>query len=216
MLTPMSPRAVTMYRDVRRRVLPVMVRESSRKANIDAKHTAAMNDFTQMIVPADDNDIADRAAMKYVKQPAEGFFRAGRARDRQCPEHGAAAPAANEPAPGIPAALAGGCRWRTTIRRLLAGPFRRQQHGPHRRDARPTSRRAVAGSAADLPDSDREVIPPTDLTRTILECGPPAAEERHASRRSTSPSTKPERESAADAADFPYYDSTLLIAAKQW
>lgn len=221
-----SPRLVSMYRDVRRRVLPVMVKElyTRGKANIDAKqYTAAMNDFTQMIVLADDPDIADRAAMNDVKQLAQGFFRLAELEIANGGSRVAAAPAANEPAPGIPAALAGGLPMASSSqssggRGTASSPAPAGRTAPA---ARPTYQPAASSPAADriYTESDRDVIPPTDLSRTIPEWRPPALL-KSATLRGVLDIVISESgtvESAQLSQPIsPYYDSNLLNAAKQW
>lgn len=239
-----SPKLVTMFHEVRRRELPVIVRDlyARGKVNIDAKRfTAAQAEFAQMLALIDDRDLLDRSMLSDMKTLAEGFMTLASIEQANADARLAAATgtagAANEPAPGIPSAFAGGLPSAQNSQPARSGApatrtpsVARGTVGTAPAEGAVTATSPSASPATSLPlpaapgpriytEADNEVVVPTELARIIPEWTPPQLL-KNATLRGVLEIVINER-GTVDTAILsqpisPYYDSSLLNAAKGW
>jgi tetratricopeptide (TPR) repeat protein len=241
--TELSPKLVTMFRNVRQRELPVIIKDlyARGKVSIDARrYTAAQAEFAQMLALIDDRDVLDRATMGDMKTLAQGFMKLAELEQANADARLAASAVgtsgtANQPAPGIPSSMAAGLPSTQAAQRAAAqasgsGAGGRgaapsanasQPGSQPAQDASPTT--AVTPTPALLSriytEADEEVALPVELSRVVPEWTPPPLL-KNATLRGVMEIVINER-GTVDTAVLtqpisPYYDSSLLNAAKGW
>jgi len=245
--TDVSPKLVAMFREVRQRELPVIVKDlyARGKVSIDAKrYTAAQAEFAQMLALIDDRDVFDRGTMSDMKTLAQGFIKLAELEQANADARLASAVTGtsgtvNSPAPGIPSAMAAGLpSTQAQAGRAGAAPSAGAGRGASAppaasagsttagsetvapEDAPPPPRPAPAAvSSRVYTEADDDVALPVELSRFIPEWTPPTLL-KNATLRGVLEIVINER-GTVDTATLtqplsPYYDSSLLNAAKGW
>jgi tetratricopeptide (TPR) repeat protein len=185
-----SPRLVSMYRDVRKRLLPAAARDLYQRAkvNFDNKqYAAAAAQFREMIAVIADDDMGDRAAaLSDLKQVGEGFLKLA---DAEVISAAKASQAASQAAAAARAAV------------VPAAP--------------PAPAAPMVYSAAN-----GDVTGPTDLDRRLPQWNAPTVLARTMEFRGSIEVVVNERglvESVTITKPIaPTYDPVLLNAAKNW
>jgi len=193
------PRLVAMYHDVRRRLLPAAVRSEYAKAktNFDQKnYSAATTGFTDLLLLINDDDLGDEAAaLADLKMLGEGFLNLASIEQQKADAAAAAAKAAASAPPVTP------------------------KPEPPPQPAPATSTPPDNGPKI-YTDADRDVTPPSDISRPLPEWNPTNPqwrkfELRGAIRIIVDENGKVESVSLVQSV-HESYDPLLLAAARQW
>jgi len=199
------PRLVTLFHDVRRRLLPVAIRAlyTKAKANYDQKNFAqATLQFKDLLALSSDEDLGDEAAtLSDLKMLAEGFWSlsiveqekavAAAAAKAAAAAAAAAAPPKSEPPPGDPA---------------------------------PKPPGAAPGSDSTGPriytDADKDVTPPVEVSKALPEWNPANHQWRKFELRGMIRIVVDEAGKVESVvlvqSVHESYDPMLLAAARQW
>lgn len=158
-----APRMYTVFRDVRRRVLPLIVRDlyNQGKSSFDAKqYEAATTELRAMMrVLGDPDAAADATAFADLRQLADGFLRLAEAELALAARVAATPPPAATPTPADAPA---------------AGSSTRSPEAP----AAPTTTRAdglIVTKIVVYSRDDRAVTPPVEVSRFMPAWNPPPA-----------------------------------------
>ena len=189
-----TPKLVSMFQDVRRRVLPVVTRDlyARGKVSFDARnYAAAAADLKTLLTLVGDPDLASEAAsLADLKMLGEGFLKLAEA-ELTSPAKPAAPPAA-------PTQVT-----KTPVNTPPAGPVPSSPAGPriYSRD-------------------DKDVKPPTAITRPLPAWKPPNPVAARATFRGILEVIVDEQGAVASSAMRqsvnPTYDKVLVDAAKSW
>jgi TonB family protein len=195
--TDVPPRLVTMFHDVRRRLLPVAIRTmytKSKTAYDQKSFTAACAGFKDLLTLASDEDLGDEApAMSDLKMLAEGFLNLAQVEQEKAAAAAAKA-AAPPPVPDPPPA--------SSASKPAATP-----------DPVPQGPRIYT-------DADHDVTPPVDVIKTLPEWNPSNPQWRKFElsgviRIVIDESGKVESAVLVKSV-HESYDPLLLAAARQW
>jgi tetratricopeptide (TPR) repeat protein len=194
-----SPRLITMFREVRKRMLPNEVRSRYTKAKAsyeEKRFEAAVQQFRELIAILGDPDVGGDSAFRDMKMLGEDFLKLAGA------EATAAAAAAARPMPPPPD--------------LAVGP-------PTPPVSPASGTRPAATSTAPDPiysADDKDVTPPVDAVRRMPVWDPPLPAMRKMYFRGVLEVVIDEtgnvKETRMRQAVSPHYDPALLAAAMQW
>jgi TonB family protein len=193
------PRLVTMFHDVRRRLLPVAIRTMYTRAKTaydQESFTAAYAEFKDLLVLASDEDLGDEApAMSDLKMLAEGFLNLSQEKAAAAAAKAAKAAAAAPPPAPDPA------------------PSSSPPKPPATPDPAPQGPRIYT-------DADHDVTPPVDVVKALPEWNPSNPQWRKfelsgAIRIVIDESGKVESAVLVKSV-HESYDPLLLAAARQW
>jgi tetratricopeptide (TPR) repeat protein len=194
-----SPRLITMFREVRKRVLPTEVRSRYTKAKTsydEKRFEAAVQQFKELIAILGDPDVGAESGLPDLKMLGEGFLKLADA------EATAAAAAAAKPTPPPDLAV-----------------------GPPTPPVPPASGTRPAATSTAAPDpiysaDDKDVTPPVDAVRRMPVWDPPLPAMRKMYFRGVLEVVIDEtgnvKETRMRQAVSPHYDPALLAAAMQW
>lgn len=198
-----SPRMLALFRDVRRRVLPMVARDlyTNGKANFDQKqYESARTELRQLMGLLGDPDVAaNGAALDDMRQLADGFLRLAEAEIDRATQAAAAAAAAAAPAPPVappaaePVAVAS---------------------GPRRDDGLVVTKIVVYSR------TDRDVTPPVEVQRFMPPWAPATANARRTEYRGELEVVVNETGRVEQARmlrpSSPLYDVALIGATDGW
>ena len=192
-----SPRLITLFREVRKRVLPLEARARYTRAKAaydDKRFDAAVQQFKELVAILGDPDAGAETSLTDLKMLGEGFMKLA---DAEATAAAAAAATAARPAPpppDLPTASA-----------------------PATPPAASTT--PPAGSAIYSAD-DKDVTPPVDSVRKMPVWDPPLPALRKMYHRGVLEVVVDEagnvKEATMREAVSPFYDPALVAAAKQW
>jgi TonB family protein len=201
-----SPRLVTLFKEVRKRVLPreIRARYTTAKTSYDDKRfDAAVRQFKELVAILGDPDAASESGIADLKMLGEGFLKLADA------EATAAAAAAAKPAPPPPDASG-------TAPPNPAASTTASSSPP----AATTPTPPLAPEDVIYSADDQDVTPPVDSVRKMPVWNPPIAAMRKMYFRGVLEVIVDETGSVKEAtlrqSVSPYYDPALLDAAKLW
>jgi TonB family protein len=185
-----SPRLVTMFRDVRKRILPQAIRDlyARAKASYEKKQLdAAATQFTDLMAILNDEDLArEIGTMSDMKMLTEGFLKVAQAELDAVRKAEAAKVAASQPPPVTP---------------------------PPPAPPPPLVREFFT-------DADKDVTPPVEISRPMPEYRPLAGAAGRFEYQGVLRLVIDEKGKVADVALVqgvaPQYDAQLLAAARTW
>ena len=200
--TDVPPRLVTMYHDVRRRLLPIAIRALyvKSKASYDQKnYAAAAAGFKDLMTLATDEDLGDEApAVADLKTLADGFLSLSQVEADKAAAAARAAAAAAAAAPPTPDPL------------------------PSSPPPKPASPPADAGPQGPriYTDADHDVTPPVEVSKALPEWNPANPQwrkfELRGAIRIVIDETGKVESAALVQSVHEAYDPLLLAAARQW